>query len=357
MECTIIPRILRISDTKHLFDIPDERKKHKGSIPRLAGITFLPILMLTFLPLSAIQSARLENVHIAYTYESVFRLLFVITGALPLLLIGFKDDLIGVKVSHKFVFQILAAILLVCSGTYINNLYGVFGINELSAFIGIPLTILIIVYIINSFNLIDGVDGLAGTLALVESIIIGILLILEKSSYAILAFALCGMLVSFLHYNFSTKQKIFMGDTGALTLGYFLSFFCIFYTMKISPVPQGKHSIIIIWSALFIPLFDTIRVMYIRFRQRKPLFSPDRNHIHHKLIDLGFSHKQVTFIITGYTLLFVVINIILHKFYNNNIIIIINIIAFLLFNGILNNKKNKKRAMIGKENELSDKEN
>ena len=276
----------------------------------------------------------------------------MICGVLPLVLIGVKDDLIGARYSHKFIIQILSAFLLIASGTYINNLYGLFGIYELSPYIGIPFTALLIVYIINSINLIDGVDGLAASLSISAAAILGISFILAKNhTMPILTFSVVGTLIPFLYYNIIARRKLFMGDTGSLTLGYILAFLAVYYSMKHSSeaISTGIPPIIIAWSVLFIPLFDTARVMYTRASQRKSLFHPDRNHIHHKLLDLGFSHRRITLTLTITTLFITACNILLHELLNINLILAIDLIAGILCDVYLNKRKKRRAQSLNKK--------
>lgn len=344
IEFIMLPRILLIARRKHLYDMPDKRKSHTSPIPRLAGITFFPVILLSFLPISGLQALCTTEYFIHYSAQSIIRLSFMICGALPLVLLGVKDDLIGVRYSHKFIIQMLSALLLVSSGTYIHNLYGLLGIYELSPYIGIPFTVLLTVYIINSLNLIDGVDGLAATLGIVASAILGVdLLLAGNRTTSILAFSITGTLLPFLYYNTNAKRKLFMGDTGSLTLGYMLGFLAIHYSMQ-SPANNAAPDtppIIIAWSVLFIPLFDTARVMCIRASQRKPIFNPDRNHIHHKLLDLGYSHRKITLILTGATLLLTTFNILLHNLLNINLLLTLDLAAGVLFNVYLNKQRKR----------------
>lgn len=350
IEFIVLPRTLLIARKKHLYDMPDNRKSHTDPIPRLAGITFLPVILLSFLPLSGIQAICNADSSSGYSAQSIIRLSFMICGALPLLLLGVKDDLIGVRYSHKFVIQIVSALLLVSSGTYINNLYGLFGIYELSAYIGVPFTVLLIVYIVNSLNLIDGVDGLAATISLTAATILGVCLAANGSrTVPVLAFTIVGTLLPFIYYNTIARRKLFMGDTGSLTLGYLLGFLAIHYSMQ-HPAGQAFPAasaldippLIIAWSVLFVPLFDTARVMCVRASQGKPIFNPDRNHIHHKLLDLGCSHRQITLILTLATLALTACNFLLHPLININLLLTLNLAAAILFNVYLNGRRKRK---------------
>lgn len=158
---------------------------------------------------------------------SVRELSFLICGASLIFIMGMKDDLIGMRWSYKFVVQLIAALCMIASGTFVNNLYGLFGIYELSPLIGYPLTVFLVVYILNTVNLIDGVDGLASGIVSVAALVLGICLYREHSChYAALAFAVLGTQIAFLRYNLCStrKLKIFMGDTGSNLLGYVIAF-------------------------------------------------------------------------------------------------------------------------------------
>lgn len=181
IELLLIPHILLISKRKRLYDIPDSRKSHLECIPRLAGVSFLPAFLLSFLPVVSLYGG------------SVRELSFLICGASLIFIMGMKDDLIGMRWSYKFVVQLIAALCMIASGTFVNNLYGLFGIYELSPLIGYPLTVFLVVYILNTVNLIDGVDGLASGIVSVAALVLGICLYREHSChYAALAFAVLG---------------------------------------------------------------------------------------------------------------------------------------------------------------------
>jgi UDP-N-acetylmuramyl pentapeptide phosphotransferase/UDP-N-acetylglucosamine-1-phosphate transferase len=164
------------------------------------------------------------------------------------------------------------------------------------------------VVITNSFNLIDGVDGLAGSLGFLTSIIFGTYFYtIGQLTYAVMAFALAGSLISFLIYNFS-PAKIFMGDTGSLLLGLINSILVIKF-IKIAGTSEVsiplEASPAIGFAILMLPLFDTLRVFGLRLLDRRSPFSPDRNHIHHFLLDLGLSHRQITLTLVFTNMLFI----------------------------------------------------
>lgn len=196
--------------------------------------------------------------------------------------------------------QLIAAwILFHFGGVQLNNMHGLFGIYQLPNGAATVLSLFTIVVITNSFNLIDGVDGLAGSLGILTTSLFGVYFFsIGETAHAIMAFILIGSLFSFLIYNFP-PAKIFMGDTGSLLVGLINSILVIKF-INIADSPGISHPIApspaIGFSILLVPLFDTLRVFTIRIFRRRSPFTPDRNHIHHILLDLGFTHKQTTFI-------------------------------------------------------------
>lgn len=329
VELLLIPHILLISKRKRLYDIPDSRKSHWECIPRLAGVSFLPAFLLSFLPMASLYGG------------SIRELSFLICGASLIFIMGMKDDLVGMRWSYKFIIQLMAALCMIASGTFINNLYGLFGICAISPFIGYLLTVFLVVYILNAINLIDGVDGLASGLVSVAALVLGIFLYREHSYlYATLAFSVLGTQFAFLRYNLCSvrKLKIFMGDTGSNLLGYVIAFLAIHYTMSGMEKNSSDYTIAIAWSVVFLPAYDTLCVIISRWRKGKPLFAPDRSHIHHKLLELGYSHKKVTAILLLFDILIIVVNILLTGKTNVNLILLIDLLLGVTFYIFLNFK-------------------
>lgn len=221
---------------------------------------------------------------------------------------------------------------------WINDLYGLLGIYAIPNWIGIPFTILTIVFITNAINLIDGIDGLASGLSSVALLVFGLLFI-EKGlwMYSMLAFSTLGVLVPFFYYNVfgnaERARKIFMGDTGSLTLGYILSFLAIKYSQNNPEVISNtKGTFLIAFSTLIIPAFDVIRVVMVRLRNGKSPFEPDKNHIHHKFLAMGFTPRKAMIIIILISCAFSVVNILLIPWVNNTVILIGDIVAWIALN-------------------------
>lgn len=334
----ITPMILNFCKRKNLYDIPNARKIHKSLVPRLGGISFLPSIMITFIVMLIICTYSNEQLIMVSVGSAGFML-----GAVILYLIGILDDLIGLKAKTKLIAQIAAASLLPFTGLYINNLYGLFGIYEIPYYIGVPLTILIIVFIDNAINMIDGIDGLASGLSLLA--LLGFLAYFVYynvfiSSYCILVTGLIGTLIAFMYFNIYGKtennNKLFMGDSGSLTLGFSLGFLAIKCAMNNTATwPNRPESIIIPMSLLFVPAVDLVRVTLYRICHHLPLSMADKNHIHHKLIQAGLSQHQALGIIISLALLIDVTNYCLFAQIGSTWLLVIDIIIYGLTYSVL----------------------
>lgn len=346
----IIPRIIVVAFRKRLFDIPDERKVHQGVVPRLGGLSFAPTILFTLSFTTGLRYLFGYEIPQDMLCFIIPEFYFLICGLTLLFLTGIKDDLVGLRYRSKFLAQIIAAIMIPLSGLWINNLYGILGIHELAPWLGVPLTVLLIVFICNAINLIDGIDGLASGLSCVSLVILGSLFAYNKLwMYAMLAFASFGVLIPFFYYNVFGKvdrcKKIFMGDTGSLTLGYILSFLVIRYSVyDPAIIPSFDGAIIIAFSTLIIPMFDVIRVMLVRWRNHKGLFHADKNHIHHKLLNIGLTQRRAMLLILLMACLFSGVNIGLISFIDNNLLIGIDILVWIGVD-LWFNKKQKKFMM------------
>ena len=335
----IIPNILIISLRKRLFDVPDERKVHKRPIPRLGGVTFFPVILFSLCVFTAVRLMTGHGPADTSTTDLVCEFLFLTGGLTLLYIVGIADDLIGVRYRKKFLVQIISAAMFPLSGLYINNFYGLFGIYLIPAEVGIPLTMLLVVFITNAINLIDGIDGLASGLSMVALLVFGVLFVhFHMWSYAMLAFVTVGVIIPFFSYNVfgsaDLGRKIFMGDTGSLTLGYILSFFVIKYcmyepdmllTMKTSPV-------LVSFSVLMVPCLDVIRVVLRRARNKRSLFMPDKTHIHHKFLAMGFSPRRALVTIQLMSACFCAFTIVAILYMNNTLVFVIDVVVWTLLN-------------------------
>lgn len=352
----IIPNILIISLRKRLFDVPDERKVHKRPIPRLGGVTFFPVILFSLCVFTAVRLMTGHGPADTSTTDLVCEFLFLTGGLTLLYIVGIADDLIGVRYRKKFLVQIISAAMFPLSGLYINNFYGLFGIYLIPAEVGIPLTMLLVVFITNAINLIDGIDGLASGLSMVALLVFGVLFVhFRMWSYAMLAFVTVGVIIPFFSYNVfgsaDLGRKIFMGDTGSLTLGYILSFFVIKYcmyepdmllTMKTSPV-------LVSFSVLMVPCLDVIRVVLRRARNKRSLFMPDKTHIHHKFLAMGFSPRRALVTIQLMSACFCAFTIVAILYMNNTLVFVIDVVVWTLlnlwFDHVVSKRKNEELRM------------
>ena len=290
-----IPPIIKVARDKKLFDEPDERKVHKSVIPTLGGLgIFAGFIIATLMGVP---------LHIANELQ------YFLAAAMVIFFLGIKDDILVLSATKKFIGQLIAAgIIIRFGGIQINNLHGFLGVNEIPHIASYILTAFTIIVITNSFNLIDGVDGLAGSLGLLTSTIFGVYFYFTgEVMYSVMALSLAGSLVAFLIYNFS-PAKIFMGDTGSLLIGLLNSIFAIKF-MAIASNPESALPLLsapaIAFAILIVPLFDTLRVFSLRIFNRRSPFSPDRNHIHHFLLDLGLTQKMITVICVSANIVFI----------------------------------------------------
>lgn len=350
----LIPQILLISFRKKLFDQPDARKIHHNVVPRLGGIAFMPVVVFTIAFLLGVSLLLGNDSILVALRGEVLEFAFGMCALILLYLVGIADDLIGVQYRAKFMVQILCAVLLVTSGVWINNLYGLFGIHELPRAVGWPLTVFVVVFIINAVNLIDGIDGLASGLSGVALFFYGMVFIgMERYMYAMLAFVTLGALVSFFYYNVfgnaEKHKKIFMGDTGSLTIGIILSFLCVSLARSGGVGVARATAETFVWAfvPLLVPCFDVVRVVLHRARNRQPLFLPDMNHIHHKLLRAGMPQWRAMLTILFTSVVFVVSNVWLCSTVNVNILLLGDVLVWTVANIWLSKYINKRES--GKE--------
>jgi len=333
-----IPLILNYCKEKNLYDIPNARKIHTNNVPRLGGISFMPSMILSFIIALFILSSQFHEQKMEINLWSLYFMISLIM----VYSVGIIDDLIGLSANIKFVVQILAASLLPIAGLYINNLYGLFGIYEIPFWVGAPLTVFTIVFIDNAMNLIDGIDGLCASLSVLA--LVGFLLSFWREGlyiYCILIAGLTGVLIPYLYFNILGKAeknlKIFMGDSGSLTLGFILGFLFVKYTMDNRAVmPFCEDRMAIALSFLIVPTFDVVRVVIHRLKMKQPIFDADKNHIHHKLMHAGLSMHQALISIILLALGLLAINIIFYPIIGITFIFLLDIAMYSVFHIVLN---------------------
>jgi UDP-GlcNAc:undecaprenyl-phosphate GlcNAc-1-phosphate transferase len=286
----VIPNIRAIIKTRRLTDVPDERSSHKEATPTMAGVAFFITLILT---LFFIQN--FDDKHIGINIIAAVSMIFMV---------ALKDDLVLVPPKTRLAVEIIAiGLIIIFSEVYHLNFQGFLGLYEIPFIPSVVITIIGMLGIINAYNLIDGVDGLASIIALIIFGNFGLIfLTVENYFFFLICVSFAGMLGAFLFYNFSKTKKIFMGDTGSLIIGFVIGLCAIeFLSMDSSMLTKfsflPENTLILLFSIVSIPIFDTFRVITIRIKNKKSPFEPDRNHLHHLLLDCGFRHHQVALLL------------------------------------------------------------
>ena len=310
----IIPRILVISHKKRLYDVPDARKVHMMPVPRLGGLSFFPVILMSMFLVIGFRLYFWDVNVSGLSFNMLYEYLFLFVGMTLLYLVGVCDDLVGVGYRYKFAVQIAAAFLLVLSGNWFDSFGGLFGIYSVPVWVGVPFTVFIVVYITNAINLIDGIDGLASGLCCIALSVLSVIFFLRgQYVYALLAICTLGILMPFWCYNVfgnaNRGHKLFMGDAGSLTLGYVISFLIIHMsvTNEVSPTLSNPY-MVIAFSTVLVPLLDVIRVVLHRLREHKNPFLPDKNHFHHKLLRTGMRVRMVMVCIIAISAFFILLN-------------------------------------------------
>ena len=310
----IIPRILVISHKKRLYDVPDARKVHTMPVPRLGGLSFFPVILMSMFLVIGFRLYFWDVNVSGLSFNMLYEYLFLFVGMTLLYLVGVCDDLVGVGYRYKFAVQIAAAFLLVLSGNWFDSFGGLFGIYSVPVWVGVPFTVFIVVYITNAINLIDGIDGLASGLCCIALSVLSVIFFLRgQYVYALLAICTLGILMPFWCYNVfgnaNRGHKLFMGDAGSLTLGYVISFLIIHMsvTNEVSPTLSNPY-MVIAFSTVLVPLLDVIRVVLHRLREHKNPFLPDKNHFHHKLLRTGMRVRMVMVCIIAISAFFILLN-------------------------------------------------
>lgn len=339
-----IPEIITVATKKKLYDTPDnDRKIHLRVIPNLGGI--------------GIFFGFITTASLFISPEAFTKWNYIIAASLLLFLVGIADDLISLSPSKKFLTQFIAAFIVVCiADIRLKSLHGVLGVyNELPYWWSVIFSIVGIIFITNAYNLIDGIDGLAGSIGALSTLLLGIsLAVLKHPGAACLAFCLLGGIVGFLRYNIS-PAKIFMGDTGSLLMGFIISLLCIItvnsFDLKsafANVVFSPTSAIVVCLAILFIPVFDTFRVFTTRIFKGSSPFKADRTHLHHYLLDMGFTHGQTVTIIMIANIFIITIALLLQDVNPNLGILSILSISLCLFAILFYMRKSKlaKRATI-----------
>ncbi|MEO6884285.1 MAG: MraY family glycosyltransferase [Bacteroidia bacterium] len=309
------PSLIKVAILKRLFDAPgEERKLHKRMVPTIGGIILFAGTLFSF-------SLWFPSEYLS-TYEAmrvpITQFKYLIATMLILFFVGVKDDIIGTAPIKKLVAHIIVGMILVLmAGVRLTGLHGIFGIHELPYWASVFLSMFTYIVVVNAFNLIDGVDGLAAGIGAICAIAFGLWFAFAGDFVmACLAFALAGSLIGFLIFNFS-PAKLFMGDSGSLTIGLIICVLAInlieFDQTKLSGFLAQLSKPVFVMSVLVYPLVDTLRIFIYRAVRGVSPFSADRNHLHHALLDLGLNHRKICYTLYLFNALIIGLSVCLLK--------------------------------------------
>lgn len=312
----VTPVIIQVVKLKRLFDKMTDRSSHSQAVPSFGGVTFFIILVI--------------SLSLSDQFFLTSRAMYLIPSCLVIFFTGLKDDMTGISAWNKILMQVIATTMLFASPDFqITNLHGFLGINEISHWICIPLSFLVVVFYINAYNLIDGIDGLASSLGAMFFTFFAIVYnYLHDYMMMAVCLSMAASFIAFLRFNVSKDKRIFLGDTGSLLIGFLVA--AIVTNILSKDYQEDLHMSYIanlplmIISALYIPVFDSIRVFIIRMQNRQNPFQPDRSHVHHVLLDyFQFSHQKTSFIIVATNVIIIILMFFVTELCNHQISLIV----------------------------------
>ena len=256
--------------------------------------------------------------------------LYALIAFIFIALTGMADDFFSIKYREKFFLQVFAAIVLLQSGIFIDSFHGIFGLYEIPLLASYLITIFVFIVVVNAFNLIDGIDGLAALLSVKFFVLIGGIIAVSSAEMNLVVPSVVGSVTGFLFFNFNPSKKVFLGDTGALLLGSMTAFFIFYILDKDSYIITDSlisRPLLVILLIIY-PLADTLRASLIRMYKGQSPFLADRVHLHHRLIDKGISHWGASTIILIMSISVVIIGFVLSSFFSLTICCLL-ILAYL----------------------------
>jgi UDP-GlcNAc:undecaprenyl-phosphate/decaprenyl-phosphate GlcNAc-1-phosphate transferase len=320
------PSLIKVAILKRLFDEPtEERKLHKQVIPTIGGIIIFAGTFFSFVlwfPSDALLNIDVGNsnylknaLELEVTKSALNDFKYILATVLVLFFVGVKDDIIGTSPIKRLAAHVLVAFIIVLMADIrLKSMHGIFNVFEIPYWSSIFISFFAIIVIVNAFNFIDGIDGLAAGMGFIASSIFGIWFYMSDDIVmSLLSFSLAGSLLAFLFFNFS-PASIFMGDSGSTTIGLMLSVLAL----KAIETPNAdiSHTLIgeiqrpvFVMSVLAYPLIDTLRIFVYRTIKGVSPFEADRNHIHHALLNTGMNHRSISLTLYAATLLIIALSI------------------------------------------------
>ncbi len=337
----IIPVIIYTVRAKNLMDEPGDRSVHSDKTPTLGGVGMFAAFVVSLI---------LFGIVVGLERPDLVKLLAITLATIILMFLGLKDDLIALAPRKKFLGQLIASgIVILLTDVRITSLEGLLGVGELPYLVSVLFTIFVFILVINAFNLIDGIDGLAGAIAIIASASFGLFFLLNKEYLMVLvSFCLIGAIVAFVRYNLSDTHKLFMGDSGSMVIGYLLAYQGIrFLELNLSGSSSFtiSNGPVLLLAILSFPLLDTLRVFIIRAKERRSPFDADRNHIHHRLLERGLSHRQATIILAIINILIIELAILVQDLEINIQLITVTLLGSLLYMLLFNLNRLREKAV------------
>ncbi|MFN5620028.1 MAG: glycosyltransferase family 4 protein [Flavobacteriales bacterium] len=333
------PSLIKVAKLKHLVDEPgDARKLHRRSVPTIGGIVIFAGTIIGYsLWFPSTEGWILGENY--YPIDALNEFKYLVACMFILFFLGLKDDIIGVSPAKKLLVHMLIGFIIVyVADIRITQFWGLFGVDSLPYWISLSLSVFVYVVSVKAINLIEGVDGLAAGFGFIASIAFAYWFYRTGDQpLALLAVGLAGALVGFLVFNFQ-PAKLFMGDSGSLIIGlvlFVLAVKLIEFPVKrmlahMEPVPKP----VLAMAILAYPLIDTLRVFILRALAGRSPFSADKNHIHHKLLALGFSHRQTCFILYAFSIGIIIVAYLSPKYSPNVSFLIVMSIAVITLNSV-----------------------
>lgn len=325
--------VMKISYKYKIFDKPNERKIHKEQIPRLGGIVFFPLVVLTVFLMK-------------WVGIDVDELALILPALTLLYAVGITDDLCGVRYRNKFLAQGLSALLLCAVGYSYSNFYGLIGLHELPLWFSWIVTVFMVIFVTNAINFIDGIDGLASLLALCAMAFYSFVFYrLQDALFHILAIVMPLTLVPFIFYNVAghakRKNKIFMGDAGSLFLG--LMFTIMSIRISNHPTADGGQCNLLLLSLapILLPLLDVVHVVMHRLKIGANPFSADKSHIHHRCLAMGMSQHATLLVILVINAGIIALCCWTAMRLNPNLAVVVIVLVWILINLLITKLKNK----------------
>lgn len=348
----LTPSIMLVALRRRLIDRPNKRKRHVKLVSNFGGLAiYCAITLVTTV------------FHISHYFPNWD---FIFAASFILFLTGLKDDVLPLTPKQKFAAQFLAAgIVVVCADVRLTDFHGFLGFHELNYWVSISFSIIGIVFVTNAYNLIDGLDGLCGSLTLTQSILFT-LYFLHIGNYGLsmLSIAIAGSLLGFLHYN-KPPARIFMGDTGSLMMGFFAAFLALavvnntnlYVEDNSSAFYMGKEHLALATAIMIVPVFDAFRVFMTRIAHHRPPFSPDRRHIHHLLLDSGWNVKQIDASLIIYNVSIVALTAVFNRMDINPTVIILGqiTVSFIVILLVMRMRNAHQKVLLKQELEMIEK--